>query len=174
MTPASGGAIPVARGDDVQVAEAEGARNLSVELTADITSAYVSNNVLAASELPSLIASIFGALTSAGASKEEPAVPQRPAVPIKKSITPEHLICLEDGLRFRAMKRHLRSKYGLTPEAYRAKWGLPSDYPMVAPAYSQSRASMAKEWGFGQGGRRVAGAKAPPPKAASKAVRKNG
>jgi predicted transcriptional regulator len=150
------------------VAETEGGNALSIELTADIASAYVSNNMVAASELPGLIAAIFGALTSVGA--KEPAQPQEPAVPIKKSITPDYLICLEDGRRFKSMKRHLSSKYGLSPEAYRAKWALAKDYPMVAPAYSAARSGLAKQMGLGQGGRGGT-AKAAPRTTAPKARR---
>jgi predicted transcriptional regulator len=132
------------------VTETEGGNASSIELTADIASAYVSNNVVAASDLPGLITAIFGALTSVGA--EEPAEPQQPAVPIKKSIIPDYLICLEDGRRFKSLKRHLSSKYGLSAEAYRAKWALPKDYPMVAPAYSAARSALARQFGLGQGG----------------------
>jgi predicted transcriptional regulator len=150
------------------VAETEDGKASSIELTADIASAYVSSNKVAASELPGLIAAIFGALTGAGA--QEPAEPQQPAVSIKKSVTPDYLICLEDGRRFKSLKRHLSSKYGLSAEAYRAKWGLAKDYPMVAPAYSAARSSLAKEFGLGQGGRlakkaKPASAKAAAPKA---------
>ncbi|HLK25786.1 MAG TPA: MucR family transcriptional regulator, partial [Caulobacteraceae bacterium] len=146
------------------MAEAEDARALSIELTADIASAYVSNNTVPASDLPSLIVSIYGALTNVGAPAQEPAAPRSPAVPIRKSITADYLICLEDGRRFKSLKRHLRSKYGLTPEAYRAKWALPGDYPMVAPAYSAARSSFAKQMGLGLGGRRAGAAKAVRPK----------
>jgi len=148
-----------------QVAETANAKTLSIELTADIASAYVSNNDLPAAELPGLIASIFGALTGA-AAPQKAAEPQQPAVPIKKSITADHLICLEDGLKFKSLKRHLRTKYDLSPEAYRAKWGLPKNYPMVAPAYSEARSSLAKEMGLGQAGRRKAAPRTARPKTA--------
>jgi predicted transcriptional regulator len=127
-----------------------------VDLTADIVAAYVSANNVTAAELPGLIRSVHGALggVANGATAPE-AAPKEPAVPIKKSITPEFLICLEDGRKFKSLKRHLRSKYGMSPEDYRAKWGLPKDYPMVAPNYARARSDLAKRMGLGQGGRRV-------------------
>jgi len=156
----------------IQVAEAEAQKAQFIELTADIASAYVSNNAVAAGELPSLIKGIFGALTGTGDPANEPTEPQNPAVPIRKSITPDYLICLDDGRRFKSLKRHLRTKYGLSPDDYRAKWGLPKDYPMVAPTYSAARSSLAKQLGLGQGGRRDVGAeKSARPKTASKARR---
>jgi predicted transcriptional regulator len=130
-----------------------------IELTADIASAYVSNNSVSTSDLPTLIKSIHGALSGAGGEPEKPVEVKAPAVSIKKSITEEYLICLEDGRRFKSLKRHLRTKYNLSPEEYRAKWGLPKDYPMVAPAYADARSKLAKQMGLGQGGRKPAGAK---------------
>src|SRR5271168_1344986 len=145
-------------------------RNASiVELTADIASAYVSNNSVPTAELAGLIRNIFGALTGADAPIEAPAEPQTPAVSIKKSITDDHLVCLEDGRKFKSLKRHLRTKYNLSPEDYRAKWGLPKTYPMVAPAYAAARSSLAKQMGLGQGGRQVAKAKPAKAKSAPKA-----
>jgi len=136
------------------------AQNASlIELTADIASAYVGNNVVAASDLPGLIQNIFGALTGVGAPVEKLVEPQTPAVSIKKSITDDHLICLEDGRKFKSLKRHLRTKYNLSPEDYRAKWGLPKSYPMVAPAYAAARSNLAKQMGLGQGGRQPAKSK---------------
>ncbi len=126
-----------------------------IELTADIASAYVENNTVAAGDLPALISSIHRAL----ANIETPAVaePTRtPAVSIRKSIGDDYLICLEDGRKFKSLKRHLRTKYNLSPEDYRAKWGLPKDYPMVAPAYAAARSLLAKQMGLGQGGRQAA------------------
>jgi predicted transcriptional regulator len=124
-----------------------------IGLTAEIASAYVGNNSLAPSELPNLLTSIYAALSES----ETPGTPvveiRVPAVSIRKSITDEFLICLEDGRPFKSLKRHLRTKYGLSPEDYRAKWGLPKDYPMVAPAYAATRSSLAKSMGLGQGGR---------------------
>src|SRR3984885_10822630 len=129
-----------------------------IEMTADIVSAYVGNNSVSASELPSLIQSVHRAVAgvSNGAEAVE-ATPKEPAVPVKRSITPDHLVCLEDGRKFKSLKRHLRTKYNMSPEDYRAKWGLPKDYPMVAPNYARARSDLAKQMGLGQGGR--AGAK---------------
>ena len=124
-------------------------------LSADIVSAYISNNAVQASELPDLIEGVHGALrrvtaAPAPAAKEASAEVLKPAVPVKKSVTPEFLICLEDGKKFKSLKRHLRTHYDLTPDAYRAKWGLAADYPMVAPAYARERSQLAKQMGLGQ------------------------
>ncbi|MDC9825106.1 MucR family transcriptional regulator [Devosia sp. ZB163] len=122
-----------------------------VELSADIVSAYVSHNALSASDLPKLIASVHSALTGLGGVVEpEVVVELKPAVPVKRSITPEYLICLEDGKKFKSLKRHLRTEYDMSPEEYRAKWGLPPDYPMVAPTYSEARSRLAKTIGLGR------------------------
>ncbi|TVR11695.1 MAG: MucR family transcriptional regulator [Salinarimonadaceae bacterium] len=122
-----------------------------IELTAEIVSAYVSNNSLPTADLPALIrevhASIEGIATKAA---EAPPEPQKPAVPVKKSVTPDYIICLEDGKQFKSLRRHLRTQYALTPEEYRDKWNLPSDYPMVAPNYAKARSELAKEMGLGQ------------------------
>ncbi|ODT84836.1 MucR family transcriptional regulator [Phenylobacterium sp. SCN 70-31] len=140
-----------------------------IEMTADIVSAYVGNNTVAASELPNLIKSIHSAIAGVSTGQtEEPAAPQTPAVSIRKSINPEYLICLEDGRRFKSLKRHLRTKYNMSPEEYRAKWGLPKDYPMVAPSYAAARSALAKQMGLGQGGRQAA--KAPAKRAPRKAA----
>ncbi|WP_398482560.1 MucR family transcriptional regulator [Tardiphaga sp.] len=125
-----------------------------IELTASIVSAYVGNNPVPASELPALISQVHGALarvsgTSAVAVAIEQA-PAKPAVSVKKSMTAEYLVCLEDGKRFKSLKRHLRTQYGMTPEQYREKWGLPADYPMVAPNYAVARSQLAKQMGLGQ------------------------
>ena len=127
-----------------------------IEMTADIVSAYVGNNTVSAAELPSLIQSVHRALAgvSTGAETVE-AAPREPAVPIRRSITPDHLVCLEDGRKFKSLKRHLRTKYNMSPEEYRAKWGLPKDYPMVAPNYAKARSELAKQMGLGQGGRQA-------------------
>ncbi len=110
----------------------------------------VSHNALSAPDLPKLIASVHTALVALGGVVEvEPAVELKPAVPVKKSITPEYLICLEDGKKFKSLKRHLRTEYDMSPEEYRAKWGLPPDYPMVAPTYSEARSRLAKTIGAG-------------------------
>lgn len=125
-----------------------------LEMTSDITAAYVSNNVVAADDLPELIRKIHGALRSADVPEQEPVQEKKkPAVPIRRSIQPEYLVCLEDGKQLKMLKRYLRTNFDMSPEEYRAKWGLPSDYPMVAPNYAQKRAQMAKAIGLGRGGR---------------------
>jgi predicted transcriptional regulator len=123
-----------------------------VELSADIAAAYLSSNTLPASEVPTLIKAIYDglALVATGVSEAPPAEKVQPAVPVKKSITPDYLVSLEDGRRYKSLKRHLRTKYGLSPEDYRAKWDLPKDYPMVAPNYAASRSALAKEMGLGR------------------------
>jgi predicted transcriptional regulator len=127
-----------------------------IEMTADIVAAYLGHNAVAAADLPVLIQNVHRALTSVsdGVVVVE-AAPKDPAVPVKRSITPEFLICLEDGRKFKSLKRHLRTQYGLSPEDYRAKWGLPKDYPMVAPNYAKARSDLAKQMGLGQGGRQA-------------------
>ncbi len=128
-----------------------------IEMTADIVSAYVGANTVSANDLPSLIQSVHKALAGVSTGVETVEVaPKEPAVSIKKSITPDFLICLEDGRKFKSLKRHLRTKYNLSPEDYRAKWGLAKDYPMVAPSYAAARSSLAKQMGLGQGGRQAA------------------
>ena len=122
-----------------------------IELTADIVSAYVSNNTVSATDVPSLIGEVFSALSRVGTGVVvAPSEPAKPAVNPKKSITPDYLICLEDGKKFKSLKRHLRTMYNLSPEQYREKWGLPADYPMVAPNYAEARSRLAKEMGLGQ------------------------
>lgn len=121
-----------------------------VDMTADIVSAYVSANQVAAQDLPALIRTIYTALRDVGAGQEPAVEPtQEPAVPIKRSITPDFIVCLEDGKKFKSLKRHLRTRYGMTPEEYRAKWGLAHDYPMVAPNYAKARSDLAKRMGLG-------------------------
>ncbi|RVD37332.1 transcriptional regulator [Mesorhizobium sp. M4B.F.Ca.ET.215.01.1.1] len=121
-----------------------------VSLTADIVSAYVSNNPVPAAGLPDLIASIHSSLTGV----RQPTAPERPkqepAVNPRRSVTPDYIICLEDGKKFKSLKRHLSSAYGLTPDEYRAKWGLAPDYPMVAPSYAAQRSALAKAAGLGR------------------------
>ena len=126
-----------------------------IELTAGIVSAFVSNNSVAASDIPALINQVHSALlrVSSGA-KDAPTEPLKPAVSVKKSITPDYLVCLEDGKKFKSLKRHLRTQYSVTPEQYREKWGLPADYPMVAPNYAAARSKLAKDMGLGQQRRR--------------------
>ena len=130
-----------------------GGSDNTVELAATIVSAYVSNNSLPIAELATLISAVHAVvskLSGATPPPMAPAEPLRPAVPLKKSITEEHLVCLEDGRKFKSLKRHLRTRYNLTPEQYRAKWQLPPDYPMVAPGYALTRSQMAKDMGLGQ------------------------
>jgi predicted transcriptional regulator len=122
-----------------------------VELTADIVSAYVSNNAIVSADLPDLIDQTFDALKESAAKEFQPLKEElNPAVPIKKSVTPDYIICLEDGKQFKSLKRHIRTSYNLTPEEYREKWGLPYDYPMVAPNYAARRSAMAKKFGLGR------------------------
>jgi predicted transcriptional regulator len=127
-----------------------------IEMTTDIVSAYVGNNLVAAADLPTLIASVHKAITGVGSPEATAVMAQTPAVPVRKSIQPDHIVCLEDGRKFKSLKRHLRTKYNLSPEDYRAKWGLPKDYPMVAPDYAASRSALAKSMGLGKGGRQAA------------------
>jgi predicted transcriptional regulator len=119
-------------------------------LTAEIVAAHVSNNPVALTDLPNLITEVYRTLSSVGlpASKPQPERPQ-PAVPVKKSITPEYLICLEDGKKLKMLKRHLQTSYNMTPEQYRERWGLGNDYPMVAPNYAKHRSTLAKKIGLG-------------------------
>jgi predicted transcriptional regulator len=126
-----------------------------IEMTTDIVSAYVGNNSVSATDLPALIQSVHKALVNVGGPAEPvEAPPKEPAVSLKKSVTPDYLICLEDGRKFKSLKRHLRTKYNMSPEDYRAKWGLAKDYPMVAPNYARARSDLAKQMGLGQGGRK--------------------
>jgi predicted transcriptional regulator len=130
-------------------------KNELVELTAEIVSAYVSNNPVVAGDLPGVIHNVFDALSRASAASGQPAREElKPAVPVKRSVTPEHIVCLEDGKKFKSLKRHLRTQYNMTPEHYREKWGLAADYPMVAPKYAEARSQLAKQMGLGQQRRR--------------------
>ena len=129
----------------------DGAGNNFIDLTAEIVSAYLGNNPTPASEIPALIGLVHAALLRVSASQiETSSEPARPAVSVKKSMTPDYLVCLEDGKRFKSLKRHLRTRYNMTPEQYRDKWGLPADYPMVAPNYAVARSQLAKKMGLGQ------------------------
>jgi len=126
-----------------------------IQLTANIVSAYVSNNTVASAEIPNLIAQVYSALMRISSGQTAPpAEPLKPAVAVKRSVTPEYIVCLEDGKKFKSLKRHLRTQYGITPEQYREKWGLPPDYPMVAPNYAAARSQLAKQMGLGQQRRR--------------------
>ncbi|RWB25222.1 MucR family transcriptional regulator [Mesorhizobium sp.] len=122
-----------------------------IELTADVVSAYVSNNPIPVGDLPALIVQVHAALkgTAGSVSAEEPEA-LKPAVPIKKSVTADYIICLDDGKKFKSLKRHLSTHYGVTPDEYRAKWRLPADYPMVAPNYAAARSALAKTMGLGR------------------------
>jgi predicted transcriptional regulator len=124
-----------------------------IELAADIVSAYVSNNSIPVSELPALIGDVHAAIlrvSNGGQIALVSGEAQKPAVPAKRSITNEFIVCLEDGKKFKSLKRHLRTQYNMSPEEYREKWSLPPDYPMVAPAYAKARSQLAKNMGLGQ------------------------
>lgn len=122
-----------------------------IKYASDIVAAYVSNNPVPIAEIPGMIKSIHAALGGlAGGAASELATTQKPAVAVRKSVTPEFIVCLEDGKKLKMLKRYLRSRYGLTPEEYRAKWGLPADYPMVAPNYAAQRSEFAKKIGLGR------------------------
>jgi predicted transcriptional regulator len=126
-----------------------------IELTANIVSAYVSNHSVPSADIPALITQVHSALkrVSDGAT-DIPVEPLKPAVPIKRSINSDYIVCLEDGLKFKSLKRHLRTRYSMTPDQYREKWSLPPDYPMVAPNYAAARSQLAKQMGLGQQRRR--------------------
>ena len=126
-----------------------------IKLTAEIVSAYVSNNSVPSVDLPALIGQVHSALSRVSSGQSDNSLePPKPAVSVKKSITPDHIVCLEDGKKFKSLKRHLRTQYGVTPEQYREKWALPADYPMVAPNYAAARSHLAKQMGLGQQRRR--------------------
>ena len=126
-----------------------------ITLTADIVSAHVSNNSVAVNDLPQLIANVHNALNALGAKPEEAPARPEPAVSIRSSIKPDYIVCLEDGKKLKMLKRHLMTAYGLTPEAYRTKWGVRPDYPMVAPNYAEQRRTLAKKIGLGTKRRRT-------------------
>lgn len=132
----------------------EDTSNALLTLTTQIVAAHVSNNTVAPGDLPMLIDQVYRSLANVGA--EPTAVEERPqpAVPIKKSVTPEYIICLEDGKKLKMLKRHLKTAYDMTPEQYRERWGLPAEYPMVAPNYARQRSSLAKQIGLGTRARR--------------------
>src|SRR5215211_4267214 len=144
----------------------------TIELAADIVSAFVSNNSVPVAELPALIGSVHDALNRVASGSTQQAVeePKAPAVPIKKSVQPDYIVCLDDGKRFKSLKRHLRTVYNLTPDQYRAKWGLRPDYPMVAPNYAATRSELAKRLGLGA--RRKRTPEPTPPAAPAKGRRK--
>lgn len=128
-----------------------------IDQTASIVAAYVSHNAIAADQLPGLIARVHAALSNVSGGQTAPAAAGealRPAVPVKRSVMPDYIICLEDGKRFKSLKRHLRTQYKLSPEQYRERWNLAADYPMVAPNYAKTRSQLAKKMGLGQQRRR--------------------
>jgi len=121
-----------------------------ITLTADIVSAHLENNQVSVSDVPGLISKVHAALAGLGAPAAEPAAGQQPAVSIRSSIKPDYVVCLEDGKKLKMLKRYLRTKYGMSPDDYRAKWKLPADYPMVAPNYAEQRRSLAHKIGLGR------------------------
>jgi len=123
-----------------------------IALTSEIVAAYVSRNVVPVADLPALISTVHQSLTTLGQPQEPEQAPAdlKPAVPIKKSVQPDHIVCLEDGKKLKMLKRHLKTSYGLSPDEYRTKWGLPSDYPMVAPNYAKARSELALTIGLGK------------------------
>lgn len=125
-------------------------KGILIELTTEIVSAYVGKNTVRSEELPNLIREVHGSLADLGGGGSA-RQPLKPAVDVENSIAEDYLICLEDGKKFKSLKRHLRTKYDMTPDEYREKWGLPADYPMVAPGYSRERSRLAKEMGLGKG-----------------------
>jgi predicted transcriptional regulator len=128
-------------------------QNELLALTTEIVASHVSNNTVPVTDLPELIRQVYGSLTnlSPAPAPEQPEKPQ-PAVAIKRSVTPEYIVCLEDGKKLKMLKRHLKTRYDMTPEEYRKRWGLPDDYPMVAPSYAQQRSALAKKIGLGRKG----------------------
>ena len=128
---------------------ADASHDSVLEFAAQIVSAHVSNNSVQASALPDLIQQVYKALTMVG-HEPAPAEKLEPAVPLKKSVFPDYIVCLEDGKKLKMLKRHLMTSYGMTPEAYRERWGLPSNYPMVAPSYAERRSALAKSIGLGR------------------------
>ena len=125
-------------------------KNILIELVADIVASYVAHNSVPSNELSGLISNVYSAMATIGRNPQAEMKHQEPAVSVKKSITADYLICLEDGKKFKSLKRHLRTKYDLSPEDYRAKWALPADYPMVAPNYATARSNLALAMGLGQ------------------------
>ena len=125
-----------------------------ITLTADIVAAHVSNNSVAVNDLPQLIQNVHGALSGLSGSGSAAEAKPEPKVPIRSSVKPDFIVCLEDGKKLKMLKRHLATRYNMTPEQYRARWNLPADYPMVAPAYAEKRRELAKKIGLGRGVRR--------------------
>jgi len=137
----------------------EGNDHALVTITADIVAAHVSNNSVAVNDLPQLISSVHGALSALAGGSGASDLPQEPKVSIRSSIKPDYIVCLEDGKRMKTLKRHLRTDHQMTPDQYRQKWGLNSDYPMVAPNYAEQRRTLAKSIGLGTKGRKSTKAK---------------
>ena len=125
-----------------------------LSLATNIVAAHVSNNSVAVSDLPQLIRDVYETLSTVQGGGERQAERPTPAVPVKRSVTPDHIVCLEDGKKLKMLKRHLKTAYNMTPEEYRERWGLPSDYPMVAPNYAKQRSKLAKQIGLGTRARR--------------------
>ncbi len=142
------GAVIMADDKDSGVSDAE-----LLHMASDIAAAYVSRNSLSAEELPDVIRTVHATLSSVGRGSGGGRDGLRPAVPVRRSVTSDYIVCLEDGRRLKMLKRHLRSAYDMTPDEYRAKWGLPSDYPMVAPNYAKQRSRFAKKIGLGRKGK---------------------
>ena len=132
----------------------EAKKNGVLSMVTDIVAAHLSNNTVPVGDIPKLIHEVYGALTNLGQAPAKRVERQEPAVSVKKSVTADYIICLEDGKKLKMLKRHLRTAYSLTPEQYREKWGLPADYPMVAPNYAKKRSSLARQIGLGTGGRK--------------------
>ena len=130
--------------------ESNDAAELLITLTADIVAAHVSNNSVAVADVPTLIGNVHSALAGLSSGSAAPATPLEPAVPIRLSVKKDYIVCLDDGKKLKMLKRHLMTHYGMTPDDYRAKWGLPADYPMVAPAYAEQRRVLAKAIGLGR------------------------
>ncbi len=130
-------------------------KNALIDMTAEIVSAYVGNNEITAAELPSLIQQVYVSLAdvSQGVAVSDNE-PLKPAIAVKRSVSSDYIVCLEDGKKFKSLKRHLRAHYDMSPDEYRTKWGLPKDYPMVAPNYAQARSTLAKQMGLGQKSKR--------------------
>jgi predicted transcriptional regulator len=132
----------------------DGKKNSLLPMVTEIVAAHLSNNTVTMTEIPRLINEVYAALSNLGQAQHRPPERQEPAIPLKKSVTADYIVCLEDGKKLKMLKRHLRTAYGLTPEQYREKWGLPADYPMVAPNYAKKRSTLARQIGLGTGGRR--------------------
>ena len=122
-----------------------------LRMTSDVVAAYVGNNELQTAELGNVIQTVHGSLSALNGHSEVLVEPQKPAVSVRRSVTPDYIVCLEDGKKLKMLKRHLRTTYNMTPEEYRSKWGLPADYPMVAPNYAKQRSAFAKKIGLGRG-----------------------